>query len=315
VNRDQGSQGYERRASPTLQKVGVEPRERPTFEEASHRARDDASLTAASCAWCRQSLGVTVRRDSRYCSQACRQAAYRLRCRRVTEASYGGSMRFAYADPPYPKRAYLYSDQPSFAGEVDHAALIASLEASRYDGWALSTSARALRDVLPLCPARARVCAWVKPQPPHVRTRGIHCLWEPVIVVDGRQLPPGVGDWLKAKPARGGGEKLIGRKPIAFAAWLFDLLGMLPGDTLEDLYPGTGIIGRAWHELSSRTSRDVTRLEDIRVSSTAARDVSSSRDVSPLQQRDRCAKKGTPRKQGQTTETRARDRVRRKRSI
>lgn len=52
-------------------------------------------------------------------------------------------MRFAYADPPYPGlAARYYADQPTYAGEVDHAALVASLEASGYDGWALSTAAR-----------------------------------------------------------------------------------------------------------------------------------------------------------------------------
>jgi hypothetical protein len=53
----------------------------------------------------------------------------------------------AYADPPYPGKAWMYRGEPTYAGEVDHAALIASLKA--FDGWALSTSARALRHVLP----------------------------------------------------------------------------------------------------------------------------------------------------------------------
>lgn len=55
---------------------------------------------------------------------------------------------------------------------------------------------------------------------------------------------------LRALPARGGGS-LPGRKPLAFAAWLFECLGMRPGDELVDLYPGTGVIGRAWASLSS----------------------------------------------------------------
>ena len=28
--------------------------------------------------------------------------------------------------------------------------------------------------------------------------------------------------------------------------WIFDLLGAAPGDTLDDLFPGSGAIGRAW---------------------------------------------------------------------
>jgi hypothetical protein len=158
-------------------------------------------------------------------------------------------MRFAYADPPYPGLARkYYQHEASYAGEVDHRALVESLKYS-YDGWALSTSAKALRDVLPLCPPGARVCAWVKPIGACSRTFGLHNCWEPLIVVPGRRRRGGQRDWLSAQPARGGGN-LPGRKPIAFAAWLFACLGMQPGDELVDLFPGTGVIGRAWAELS-----------------------------------------------------------------
>jgi len=153
-------------------------------------------------------------------------------------------MQFAYADPPYPGFARrLYGRE-----EVDHPALISSL-VDQYDGWALSTGAYALRDILPLCPAGVRVAAWVKPIGVSSRTRGMHNAWEPVIVAPGRKLRPGRRDWLSAQPARGNGV-LIGRKPEAFCVWLFELLGMLPGDKVHDLYPGTGIVGRAWAELS-----------------------------------------------------------------
>lgn len=156
-------------------------------------------------------------------------------------------MRFAFADPPYPGMAWRYKDQPSYRGEVNHKELIASLEAS-YDGWALSTGAYALRELLPLCPESVRVCAWVKPIGASGKTFGIHNCWEPLIVCPGRELQPGKRDWLSAQPARRGGN-LIGRKPAAFCVWMFELLGMLPGDTLEDLFPGTGIVTRAWREV------------------------------------------------------------------
>lgn len=69
-------------------------------------------------------------------------------------------MRLAYADPPYPGRAHLYEGHPDYAGEVDHEALIEHLNGwKRYDGWALSTSAAALRELLPLCPPDVRVLA------------------------------------------------------------------------------------------------------------------------------------------------------------
>lgn len=155
-------------------------------------------------------------------------------------------MQMAYADPPYPGHAWRYKDEPTFGGEVDHAELIASL-ATSYDGWALSTSADALRDVLPLCPAEVYVAPWVKPGGTPPATFGKHNAWEPLIVKPGRRLRPGFKDWLVAHPARGGGT-LIGRKPLAFCAFLFQQLGLLPGDELIDLYPGTGIVGRAWRE-------------------------------------------------------------------
>jgi hypothetical protein len=88
------------------------------------------------------------------------------------------------------------------------------------------------------------------------RTYGLHNTWEPVIVCQGRRLRPGVRDWLSAQPARRGGT-LPGRKPLAFCAWLFRILGMRPGDELIDLYPGTGIVSRSWRELSSSSTSDV----------------------------------------------------------
>lgn len=157
----------------------------------------------------------------------------------------------AYADPPYPGlSARYYRDEPSFAGEVDHEALIASLEASGYDGWALSTSAKSLRYVLSLCPPEVRICPWVKPIGVPRATEGLHATWEPLIVCRGRQQPPGVRDFLVAQPARFGGT-LPGRKPAAFVAWLFDCLGLQEGDELDDLFPGTGIVGRAWASLGA----------------------------------------------------------------
>lgn len=199
------------------------------------------------CYWCTQQL-PTTHRSAKFCSRKCRQAAFRIRRRREQEAATERPLRFAYADPPYPGFASrLYRNHPDFGGEVDHARLIKSLTAG-YDGWALSTGAYALREILPLCPSTVRVCAWVKPIGVSSRTFGLHNAWEPLIVVSGRRRRPGVRDWISAQPARGGGD-LIGRKPLAFCSFLFDALGMMPGDSLDDLYPGTGIVARAWSEI------------------------------------------------------------------
>lgn len=82
-------------------------------------------------------------------------------------------------------------------------------------------------------------------------------MWEALIVVRGRQEPPGKCNWLRAQPARFGGE-LPGRKPIAFIAFLWRMLGARPGDALVDLFPGTGIVGRAWENLSRVALGDVS---------------------------------------------------------
>lgn len=206
-------------------------------------------------------------------------------------------LRFAYADPPYPGLARkYYQHEPTYAGEVDHPALIASLEYS-YDGWALSTSARALRQLLPLCPDGVRVCAWVKPKGASPRTFGLHSSWEAVLVKPGRAQRPGVRDWLMAHAARGGGT-LPGRKPVAFCAWLFHALGARPGDELADLFPGTGIVGRAWRELGGQLA-EPSPLQERQPSLSAAAAVgdASARalgdvfrlELSPLEERRVCA--------------------------
>lgn len=172
---------------------------------------------------------------------------------------YAGPARFAYADPPYPgTAARYYRDEPTFGGEVDHRELIRELEGGGFLGWALSTSADALREILPLCPEGARVCPWVKPHGVSGRSKGLHNAWEPLIVVRGRQQPPGRRDWLRAMPARKGGE-LPGRKPLAFCVFLFEALGMTAGDELKDWFPGTGIVSRAWE---AYRRRNLSLLQD-----------------------------------------------------
>jgi hypothetical protein len=245
--------------------------------DASHPSRDDGKLAACRhiCAWCREAYWPVRGDVSLFCHVRCRQAAWRLRRRVDAGVGDGSARRFAYADPPYPGKAFIYKGEADFGGEVDHRKLIASL-VDQYDGWALSTGAYALAEVLPLCPAGHRVCAWVKPIGANRKTFGIHNCWEPVIVVPGRELQPGKRDWLSAQPARRGGS-LMGRKPIQFAAWLFGLLGAIPGvDEFEDLFPGTGIIGRAWRHLSERHVADPSATPRQHASSAAAGDGSAS---------------------------------------
>lgn len=148
-------------------------------------------------------------------------------------------MKFAYADPPYPGCAHLYPENE----EVDHKVLIEMLCNDFPDGWALSTSSPALRDVLNLCPDDVRLMAWVKPFCSFKPNVNPAYAWEPIIVRGGRrrtreQLT--CRDWVSANITLKKG--LTGAKPPDFCQWLFDVLNIEPEDEFVDLYPGTGIV-------------------------------------------------------------------------
>lgn len=159
-----------------------------------------------------------------------------------------------YADPPYfGKAKILYGRHHARAGRYDrldaHGKLVVRLVEEFPDGWALSLGSTSLQAILPLCPPWVRVGAWVKPFA--VWKKGVnpaYC-WEPVIFAGGRKRDlgePVVRDWLSCSIAMKTG--LVGAKPRAFAFWIFDLLGVLPGDELVDLFPGTGGVGRAFKD-------------------------------------------------------------------
>jgi hypothetical protein len=203
---------------------------------------------ARACAWCRGPVPERARADAVTCSKRCRQARHRfLRAAGYADRVTGRALRLAYADPPYPGNARLYRDHPDYAGEVDHAALIGRL--AGYDGWALSTSAAALPAVLALCPDGARVAAWHRSERP-TRSRWPLNAWEPVIYHGGRQLPSGQrrADSIVCgvTPVTTLPGRVIGAKPPAVCRWIFELLGAGPQDTLDDLFPGSGAVTRAW---------------------------------------------------------------------
>ncbi len=152
-------------------------------------------------------------------------------------------MRIAYADPPYVGQAKKHYKSE----EVDHVALIAQLV--EYDGWALSASSPSLRYLLPLCPENVRVAAWVKPFCSFKPNVNPAYAWEPVLFVparSGRRDIPTVRDFVSANITLRKG--LVGAKPEAFCWWLFDLLGMEPGDEFDDLFPGTGVVTETFND-------------------------------------------------------------------
>lgn len=164
-------------------------------------------------------------------------------------------MRFAYADPPYVGQARRhYGKHPDYAGEVDHAALIARL--GTFDAWALSASMRSLRAVLPLCPDDVLVLAWFNTNAPPMGDKRIYA-WEPVILHGGRRptvhtkttliAPPPMWTFRPVTPGH-----VIGEKPETFALWLFVCAGLAPNDEFYDLFPGSSAMTQAWARFSSQ---------------------------------------------------------------
>jgi len=163
-------------------------------------------------------------------------------------------MKLAYADPPYLGCCRLYEhyhpDGRCWDDAETHRLLIARLERDYSDGWAMSATSVSLRTLLPLCPPDVRVGAWVKPF--HAYKKGVRpaYAWEPIIYRGGRNKghrPPEKGgkattpkDFVACNITLRKG--LTGAKPAPVCTWVLDLLNVQPGDTLDDLYPGTGIM-------------------------------------------------------------------------
>jgi|SRR5215813_10862506 len=165
-------------------------------------------------------------------------------------------MKLGYADPPYLGCAHLYRDHSDYAGEVDQVALIRQLQRN-FDGWVLHTSATPQAIAL-LAPAvletGARWCSWVKGFAAFKANVPVAYAWEPVIikparkpVVSGRII---MRDWIQCSITLKRG--LTGVKPEAVCRWAFELMGAKPEDELEDLFPGTGAISRAWENWRSQ---------------------------------------------------------------
>lgn len=162
-------------------------------------------------------------------------------------------MRFAYADPPYLGYGSFYKERHPNALDWDnpdeHRRLIERLCDEFKDGWALSMTSGNLHDILPMCPKKARIAAWVKPFCSFKKHVSPAYAWEPVIFMGGRKhnvADPTTRDWVAESITLQRG--LTGAKPRGFCRWLFALLNMRPGDELEDIFPGSGAVSAAWAE-------------------------------------------------------------------
>lgn len=172
----------------------------------------------------------------------------------------GPSLRVAYADSPYRGCCALYGhhhpDGLCWDDAETHRLLVERLNRVYPDGWALSCKSNAaeLADFIAWAGAGVRISAWVKPFA--IFKPGVNpaYTWEPVLWKGGRakrsRQEPTVKDHaiedaalVESVTLKKG---LTGAKPARFADWVFDLLGLQAGDTLDDLFPGTGIIGERW---------------------------------------------------------------------
>ena len=165
----------------------------------------------------------------------------------------GATVRFAYADPPYIGQAKRhYSHDPKCA-EVDHQQLIREL--GHFDGWALSASSPSLAQILPYLPEGYRIAVWCKSFCAFKRNVRPAYAWEPVIFWGGRNPMSGHRALIPEKNGKQTTPKdfivepitlkkgLVGAKPEKVCFWILSLLNVQQGDTVVDLYPGTGIMG------------------------------------------------------------------------
>lgn len=159
-------------------------------------------------------------------------------------------MIVAYADPPYLGQSHLYPEHPEshvWDNPSHWERFIDSLTEDYPDGWALSGTSSGLRTILPMCPESVRVLAWVKPFAAFKKNVNPAYAWEPIIMYGGR--PRGddmtyMRDWAAQSIMLKKG--LTGAKPPDLMYWLFDAMNLRPGDTLVDLFPGTGIVSESW---------------------------------------------------------------------
>ena len=137
--------------------------------------------------------------------------------------------------------------------EIDHRVLCSKLVVE-YDGFALSCHTPSLGYLLKLLPTETRVLAWVKPFAAYRKNIRPQFAWEPVLLYGSRSLPSGSfqthRDWFYGMPPIFNGHRadvtnIKGTKSEDFCIWILNCLGFSPSeDTMDDLYPGSGVMGR-----------------------------------------------------------------------
>jgi hypothetical protein len=159
-------------------------------------------------------------------------------------------VKFAYADPPYLGCGNLYAAHHERALDwndpEEHRRLIERLCDEYPDGWALSLHTPSLHEMLSMCPPDVRVGSWVKPFAAFKPNVGVAYAWEPVIFRGGRKRTrqqDTVRDWVSANITLQRG--MPGAKPRDFCMWILDVLNVQHGDTVDDLFIGSGAVTAA----------------------------------------------------------------------
>jgi hypothetical protein len=172
-------------------------------------------------------------------------------------------MKLAIADPPYLGRANRWygdgcgdgngigrADNHPEAKKWDnpqtHIDLVKQLE-ENYDGWAIALTVHSLSTYMQVVETDSRngirVMAWIKTAAVPSGSR-IATSWEPVIVRvpkerKGWKSGTRMKDYLIANPKKNG---FIGSKPDEWTAWVLDAMGYTKGDSVEDLFYGSGAV-------------------------------------------------------------------------
>lgn len=178
------------------------------------------------------------------------------------------NLKLCIADPPYLGRAVRWYGQGGCGngygkGQADnhqraadwdnpntHKQLVSDLDAE-YDGWAIAMSVHSLSTYLEIIKTDSRngyrVCVWHKPSAVPSGNR-INNNWEPVLVKVPKNRRgwksnlPKTKDVLIANPLK---SNFIGAKPKEWTYWVLDLLGYQQGDTVHDLFRGSGAVEQA----------------------------------------------------------------------
>jgi len=221
----------------------------------------ESGSTRRVCTWCKRPLSPDSRPDAKFCGVRCRQNSWRFAINPARVAcSCTRPLSFAYADPPYPGKAHYYSQKR----EVDHLKLIRRLMREFPDGWALSTSSQAVPMIAPLIPD-ARLCVWVK-APRKVRAFHAVSSWEALFIMGGRAYSGSVSQDLSDALFYQGRHRafpgaLVGMKPPAFCEWMFRQLNATAGDSLTDLFPGSGAVMECWKRFTDPNATSMKPVE------------------------------------------------------